>query len=74
MGKIDIGASFGVRKEEIFLRVLSCLYINLKTMFLHEKKKKETKRNWQIGAMLIISLLALFNELTCLHFRTITCQ
>ena len=57
MGKIDIGASFGVRKEEIFLRVLSCLYINLKTMFLREKKKKkkETKRKWQIGAMLLIS-------------------
>ena len=25
-------------EEEIFLRVLSCLYLNLKTMFLREKK------------------------------------
>ena len=41
---------------------------------MKKKKKKETKRNWQIGAMLIISLLALFNKLTCLHFRTITRQ
>ena len=43
---------------------------SLKRTFLHEKKK----RNWQIGAMLLISLLALFNKLTRLHFRTITCQ
>ena len=43
-------------EEEIFLRVLSCLYLNLKTMFFHEKKKKKLANwcnasNFSLGAL-----------------------
>ena len=46
-GRNLILASFGVMEEEIFLRILSCLYLNRKTTFLHGKKRKEKKvANW----------------------------
>ena len=57
MGKIDISLLWGYREGEILQRVFNCLYLNLKTIFLHEKKKKKEKKltNW---CNALISLLA----------------
>ena len=61
MGKIDISLLWGYREGEILQRVFSCLYLNLKTIFLHEKKKKKKEKkekkltNW---CNALISLLA----------------
>ena len=40
-------ASFGVMEEEIFLRVLSCLYLNDVSSLKKKNEKKEKKlTNW----------------------------